>query len=215
MDIWYDRFSREILGDGFKFQVDRIGIYKETEMDFQLENIMASIGCSLACGVPPSVIQERLENFVNDYRTNPGRMNVMQYANNTIVLDYAHNIDSIKNICKYASQSRFVNHEKIVVYSPAGDREEETLGDIVRELSDCFDESIFFVDEDTKRGRSIEDLFSIISKNSKNSHNVYGETKAIEAGFEIMSKRNKPVLFIILVDDVNRSIDNVISKMKK
>ena len=217
-DISYDRFRREISinwDNGFKFQVDRIGIYKETEMDFQLENIMAAIGCSLACGVPPSVIQQRLENFVNDYRTNPGRMNVIPYENNTIVLDYAHNIDSIKNICKYASQSRFDDHEKIVVYSPAGDREEETLGDIVRELSDCFDDSIFFVDDDTKRGRSTDELFSIISRNSKNTHNVYGETKAIEVGFEKMSKITRPVLFMILVDDVNRSIDNIISKIKK
>lgn len=214
-DISYDRFRREISGDRFTFQVDRIGIYKETEMDFQLENIMAAIGCSLACGVPPSVIQQRLENFVNDYRTNPGRMNVIPYENNTIVLDYAHNIDSIKNICKYASQSRFDDHEKIVVYSPAGDREEETLGDIVRELSDCFDDSIFFVDDDTKRGRSTDELFSIISRNSKNSHNVYGETKAIDVGFERMSKITRPVLFMILVDDVNRSIDNIISKIKK
>ena len=220
-DISYDRLNREISlnwGDRFTFQVDQILIYKETEMDFQLENIMAAIGCSLACGVSPIVIQRGLESFVNDYRTNPGRMNVIPYGNNTIVLDYAHNLDSIKNICTYAYQSRFDDHEKIVVYSPAGDREEETLSDISKSLTDCFDYSIFFVDEDTKRGRTADELFSIISRNSKNTHNVYGETNAIEEGFERMSRMShtkRPVLFMILVDDVDRSVERVISKIKK
>jgi hypothetical protein len=118
-------------------------------------------------------------------------------------------------------QSRFHDHEKIVVYSPAGDRDDATLIEIIKTLDQSFDYSIFFVDEDTKRGRTTDELFSIVSKNSKNSHNVYGETKAIEIGFDIISGRsgrsqhNNPVLFMVLVDDVNRSIDHVISKIKK
>ena len=107
------------------------------------------------------------------------------------------------------------------MYSPAGDREEETLSDISKSLTDCFDYSIFFVDEDTKRGRTADELFSIISRNSKNTHNVYGETNAIEEGFERMSRMSRmshtkrPVLFMILVDDVDRSVERVISKIKK
>ena len=210
--ISYDRFRREISVDDIKFQVDRFLIYKETEIDFQLENIMAAIGCSLACGISPLLIQRGLESFVNDYHTNPGRMNVIPYGKNTIVLDYAHNLDSIKYICSYVSQSRFHDHEKIVVYTVAGDREEEILSEISRKLTDCFDYSIFFVDEDTKRGRTTDELLSIISRNSKY---IYGETNAIDGGFDRISNISNPVLFMILVDDVNSSVDHVISKIKK
>ena len=205
-DLSYDRPNGCIRYGDVCFRLSRFPIM-ETGMDFQVENVMAAIGCALGCGVSPALIQGQLETFVNDSRTNPGRMNVVSYGPHRIVLDYAHNLDSIEKIAQYAGQHP--NHYRVVVYPPIGDREEQTIRSITHRLSESFDYMIVYVDDATRRGRTTEELFSIATSSipvGKN-HTIYGEMNAIRAGFERI--QDKPTLLMILVDDVDGAIQCV------
>jgi cyanophycin synthetase len=207
--IEYHAADRVIICNGDTagvFHLPSIPIINEP-MDFQVENVMASIGCAIGCGIHPSTIQKQLSTFVNDATTNPGRMNVIEYNDTTIVLDYAHNIDSIKNICQYASQDKFKTYHKMVSYGPAGDRDTATLQTICAMLVKTFHLPIFFVDEKTKRGKTEEELFTLMkSTGGAKSHYVYGEKNAIQEGLNRCKEKH---LFVILVDDVEYIISHV------
>jgi len=209
-DVYYDR--GRILYRGFRFDLNRFPIM-ETGMDFQIENVMAAIACSIGCGVEPLLIKNRLESFVNDFRSNPGRMNVIPYGRHRIVLDYAHNEDSIEKIAEYAS--RHPTHYRIVVYAAPGDRDEQTLRHITRRLSETFDHIIFYVDDATQRGRTPNELFAITTSSipaEKPHHTIYGEMNAIRLGFEMISQ---PSLLMVLVDNVENAMQCVDQQIKK
>jgi len=90
-----------------------------------LQNALAAAAGAWGLDIPPKAIAKALKEFYCDQKQNPGRMNIMNLENITIMLDYGHNVKSLEaiiNTGKLLRPSRMVG----VIGSP-GDRRNQDI----------------------------------------------------------------------------------------
>jgi len=184
-------------------------------LSFQIENVMISIACCYALNIDIKYIKEQLSNFSNNVYNNPGRFNILEYKNSEVIIDYAHNMDSILLVSNYIKEKKA--NKKIVLFGAAGDRDNTVIQKMTSMLYDSFDVIILFVDIDTKRGRDENELFNLMISGIKKKSNkilefANSEIKGIDIGFKYTGDKND--IFIILVDNVTKSIDYVLNKVE-
>lgn len=87
---------------------------------FNLSNLLASVGAVLSLGVTLDTITDSLPAFVGV----PGRMERVQVSPNqdiSVIVDYAHTPDSLENLLKAARP--FISGKMICVFGCGGDRD--------------------------------------------------------------------------------------------
>jgi cyanophycin synthetase len=188
---------------------------------FQIENVMASIAAAFVLNIPENIIKKQLSLYENTCVNNPGRMNRIKYGSTDIIIDYAHNTDSIDNICNYVSSVKDKYKKKIIMFGAAGDRDETIIKYMTTTLYKTFDIVNLFVDNNTLRGKTSNELMGLMKVGISNSStqcsstNVvkyhYSERNAINDSFKITTK-NSGDLLILLVDDVDNSIKYIMKK---
>jgi len=198
----------------FIFKTVDIPILQDAPI-FQVENVMASIAAAVVLNIPENIIKRQLSLYENTCLNNPGRMNKIKYGNTDIIIDYAHNTDSIHNICSYVSSVQDKYAKKITMFGAAGDRDETIIKDMTNSLYQTFDMTVLFVDNGTLRGKTRNELMNLMkvgisntltsSSNTKVVKYHYNEINAINDAFQAISKSNTDLL-ILLVDDVDKSI---------
>jgi cyanophycin synthetase len=99
---------------------DRIPVTHGGKIKFQIENAMAAVGAAWVQGIPVEVIRAGLESFSAAASGSPGRFNIVQYRQSTLIIDYGHNTSALKSLL--AALSNFPNSRRSAVYSAAGDR---------------------------------------------------------------------------------------------
>ena len=196
------------------FYIKNIPIIQDSQISFQIENVMSVIACAIALKIDMNIIKKGLSTFQNNIKNNPGRFNILKYKSSTLIVDYAHNLDSIIYLSKYINN--VTANKKIVMFGAAGDREDNVIKKMSEYLYNSFDIIILFVTEETKRGRSEEELIYLMTSNidkNKNVEIVLNENDAIDKGFKYINT-NKNDIFVLLIDDVKNSIEYVMSKIK-
>lgn len=190
----------------YKFDINDIPLL-EHKIDFLIENVMTAIASCIAINIPFEIIKLQLSKFKNDIINNPGRFNIINYNDSKLILDYAHNIDSINGICQYINN---LENKKLVMYGPAGDREDLVIRNIIKKLYNSFDIVILFIDEKLLRGRDKNNFIKFIKNEIKgNSNFVETEKEAIDL---ILSSIKKNDISLLLLDDVNKSIEYIQNK---
>lgn len=215
--VYFDKKNIILCVDGNKekiFYIKDIPLIHDNLL-FQIENVMISIACCYALNIDTKFIKEQLSNFSNNVHNNPGRFNILEYKKSQIIIDYAHNMDSILSISNYIKSKKA--NKKIVLFGAAGDRDNIVIQKMTSILYDNFDVIILFVDKDTKRGREENELFNLMLSGIKKKSNkilefANSEIKAIDIGFKYINDMDN--IFIILVDNVTKSIDYVLNKVK-
>ena len=127
-----------IRTDGTKFRIrGEFGVMNlslHVTGKFNVYNVMAAIGASLAENIRPDVIKHALENF----RSVPGRFEkIFADVPFTVIVDYAHTPDGIKNVLETARQ--IAKGRILTVFGCGGDRDNRKrpiMGKIAAELSD-------------------------------------------------------------------------------
>jgi UDP-N-acetylmuramoyl-L-alanyl-D-glutamate--2,6-diaminopimelate ligase len=103
---------------------------------FNLENLLASVGAVLHFGVELSQIADLLPQFTGV----PGRMERVQITDDqdiSVIVDYAHTPDSLENLIKAARP--FISGQVICIFGCGGDRDRTKrpkMGKIAADLAD-------------------------------------------------------------------------------
>jgi cyanophycin synthetase len=194
----------------YMFDLNMIPVLS-TKIDFLIENIMASIAVAFALNTPYDIIVKQLSSYKNDTNTNPGRFNILETSKNSkIILDYAHNMDSINSMCKYFNS---VRTKKLVMYGPAGDREDIVIKNIINKLYNSFDIVILFIDNKLLRGRNKENFIEFIKQQMNNNRITKfadSEKEAIDISFQYVDSN---ITALLLLDDVSQSIKYIENKL--
>ena len=127
-----------VQADGMKFKVR--GNFGEMDLTlhltgiFNVYNVLAAIGATLAEKISPDKIKTALENF----KSVPGRFEkIFADIPFTIIVDYAHTPDGVKNVLETARQ--IAKKKIITVFGCGGDRDNTKrpiMGRLAAELSD-------------------------------------------------------------------------------
>lgn len=179
---------------------------------FMIANALAACLAAFVNGIDIEIIRQGVRTFNPGAKQTPGRMNLFEMPDFSVLVDYAH------NPAGYEAVGGFVKNwqgDRLGVVGGPGDRRDEDLILLGKISAQIFNYIIVKEDDDT-RGRErgeVADLIvkGILEDNPQARHDVIlDEVEAIETG---LSKVNKDGLVVIFPESVSRSID-LIEKYK-
>lgn len=176
---------------------------------FMIENILAAILASTLSGFSKEHIASALKTFLPSPEMTPGRMNLYEFRDFKVMVDYVHNEGGFSEIEKYMETVK--SPRKIGIIAATGDRRPVDIQKIGYYAARIFDEIIIRHDKDS-RGRSNQELTDllmegIISVNPRKSVKVVSdETEAVHTALD--HARSGDFIFIC-ADDVFTTHDIV------
>jgi cyanophycin synthetase len=209
--IYMDNRNIVAIGEDGEHRIplNEIPLTKNGSINFQIENVMATIGAGWALGLDWTVIRAGVAGFVNNTQTAPGRFNLFNYRNATLIADYGHNPDAIQALV--SAIDNIPSKKRSVVISAAGDRRDEDIRQQTRILGDAFDEVVLYQDQ-CQRGRANGEVLTLLreglgnAKRTQKISEIFGEAIAIDAA---LSNLEDGELCLILVDQVEQSLGQI------
>ena len=134
----------------------------------------------------------------------PGRMQIIKFKNNSIIIDYAHTPDAMEKII---STVKIMNHNRIItIFGCGGNREKEKrpkMGEIASLLSDYV-----ILTNDNPRDENPKEIIREIKQNMNNNYKIiYDRKKAIQEGIKML-KENDILLILGKGHEEYQVIDN-------
>lgn len=134
----------------------------------------------------------------------PGRMQIIKYKNNNIIIDYAHTPDAMEKII---STVKIMNYNRIItIFGCGGNREKEKrpkMGEIASLLSDYV-----ILTNDNPRDENPKEIIREIKQNMNNNYKIiYDRKKAIQEGIKML-KENDILLILGKGHEEYQVIDN-------
>ena len=122
----------------------------------------------------------------------PGRMQIIKFKNNSIIIDYAHTPDAMEKII---STVKIMNHNRIItIFGCGGNREKEKrpkMGEIASLLSDYV-----ILTNDNPRDENPKEIIREIKQNMNNNYKIiYDRKKAIQEGIKMLKEND-----VLLID---------------
>ena len=193
----------------YRIPLNEIPLTKNGSINFQIENVMAAVGAGWALELDWAVIHAGVAGFVSNIQTAPGRFNLFNYRNATLIADYGHNPDAIQALV--SAIDNIPSKKRSVVISAAGDRRDEDIRQQTRILGDAFDEVVLYQDQ-CQRGRADGEVLTLLreglgnAKRTQKISEILGEALAIDAA---LSNLQDGELCLILVDQVEQSLGQI------
>lgn len=196
-----------------RISLGEIRLTKNGLIGFQIENAMAAIGAGLAVGLDWATICAGLTSFTSDTQTVPGRFNLFNYREATLIADYGHNPDAMEALV--CAIDHIPAKKRTVVISAAGDRRNEDIRLQTQILGDVFDEVVLFQDK-CQRGRADGEVLELLREGLENAKRVRkvseirGEFKAIDVA---LTNLEAGELCLILIDQVEQALGYIHSRI--
>jgi cyanophycin synthetase len=169
--------------------------------DFNIANVLAATLAAYTNKIKLNVIREALRSFVPSQQTTPGRINIYELNEFTVVLDYAHNPHGVRALGKFVQS---LEGNKVGVITGVGDRRDEDIISLGEEAAKIFDEIIIRHDDDM-RGRTKEEIDRLLSigiqRVDRNKPIAYygNECDAVE---QVLNEGKRGSVIVVLVDNV-------------
>jgi cyanophycin synthetase len=193
----------------WKFRVQKVTNVPLTfggRVSFMIQNVLAATLATYVYGFATEDIATSLETFIPSAAQTPGRMNIFDFKEYKVMIDFAHNADGFRGIKEFLSTIESTS--KIGIITGTGDRRDDDIRDMGRISAEMFDHIIIRQDK-FLRGRQAEEIVKLLVEgihqvDPKKSHEyVPKEIEALNHAFSIA----KPGSFIVALSDV---IDNAI-----
>jgi cyanophycin synthetase len=206
--IYENGFITIKKGD-WKFRVEKVTTVPLTfggRVSFMIYNVLAATLASYVYGFKIEDIRMGLETFIPSAAQTPGRMNIFDFKEYKVMIDFAHNADGFRGIKEYLSTVD--SPYKIGIITGTGDRRDNDIRELGRLSAQMFDHIIIRQDK-FLRGRQADDIVNLLVEGIKevNSDQSYEyipkEVEALKHAFTMA----KPGTFITALSDV---IDNAI-----
>jgi len=122
-------------------------------------NVLAATLATYVYGFTIEDIKLNLETFIPSAAQTPGRMNIFEFKEYKVLIDFAHNPDGFKGIKEFLTtvESPF----KIGIITGTGDRRDEDIREMGRLSSQMFDHIIIRQDK-FLRGRQADDIVKLL-----------------------------------------------------
>ncbi len=170
--------------------------------EFNIQNVMGATLAAYTNGIKASEIRAALKNFQPGAETTPGRMNIFEFKDFSVMCDYAHNAHGMRAIKGFLDKTEA--NKKIGIIAGVGDRRDEDTIELGEVAGAMFDEIIIRQDKNL-RGRSADEIMDLIQKGIKKSnpkikiHIIEKEFEAVEFAIKELAQKGD---FIVISSDV-------------
>ncbi len=177
--------------------------------EFMIQNVLAATLACFVHGVSLESIRAGLTTFTPSTAQTPGRMNIIEIEDFTVLMDFAHNPAGFLGLRDFIRNLNYTTSTGIL--SGVGDRRDEDIREMGKLTAEVFDKLIVRRG-DYLRGRTQEEVFDLIKEGVKESgknieFEVIEESK--EAIYNALENAKKGELVVILADTVSKDIDFV------
>lgn len=131
---------------------------------FMIQNILPAVIAANIRGIGMDDIKVALETFIPSATQTPGRLNLFEFENFTILLDYAHNPAGMRALQKFTDNLEAT--VKVGIIAGVGDRRDEDTNEIGSIAAEMFDEIIIRQDK-RLRGRTEDELIKLLNDGIK------------------------------------------------
>jgi cyanophycin synthetase len=187
-------------------KVTHVPITFNGTVSFMIENALAASLAAFVWGFKTEDIRLSLETFIPSAAHTPGRMNIFDFKDFKIMVDFAHNPDGLKGIRDFLQTMDISHHTGII--SGTGDRRDDDLREIGRIAATMFDD-VVICQEKYLRGRSRENITDLMLEGLLEVKptisyiiNHHGK-EALDVAF----KKATPNSFITIIGD---TVDNAV-----
>ncbi len=207
--IYENGFITIKKGD-WKFRVAKVTTIPLTfggRVTFMICNVLAATLATYVYGFTIEDIKLNLETFIPSSTQTPGRMNIFDFKEHKVLIDFAHNPDGFRGIKEFLST--IDSPSKIGIITGTGDRRDEDIREMGKISAEMFDHIIIRQDK-FLRGREADDIVRLLVEGIKQAdpnqsyEYIPKEVEALKHALDIA----KPGTFITALSDV---IDNAIT----
>jgi cyanophycin synthetase len=128
---------------------------------FNIQNILPAVIAGFVHGFKIEDIRIALETFIPSPTQTPGRMNLFQFRNYQVMVDYAHNSAGFVAISKFLE--KIEAKPKVGIIAGVGDRRDEDIISLGKIAGGMFDEIIVRQDKNL-RGRTEQEIIDLMLK---------------------------------------------------
>ena len=177
--------------------------------DFMIQNVLAAVIAANVRGISIEDMKAGLETFIPSPSQTPGRLNLFEFENFKILLDYAHNPAGMRALKKFTDKLECT--VKVGIIAGIGDRRVEDNNEMGGIAADMFDEIIIRQDK-RLRGKTEEELIKmlkdgIIKKDSTKKITIIPSER--DAIIHAVKNAQKGSLIILCSDVVPDALDLV------
>lgn len=200
----YENGYVTILKGGWKIRIEKalnIPLTFGGKAEFNIANTLAAVLAAYLRNFKIEDIKLALQTFVPSALQTPGRMNLFQFKNFNVLIDYAHNTHGMHAVGKFVKKQDAT--KKIGIVAGVGDRRDEDTISLGMEAAKVFDEIIIRQDKNL-RGRTEQEIIDLITKGIKevDPHKkitvIMTEKEAIDFALQNAEKGS----FITIISDV-------------
>ena len=196
----------------WKFRVDKASHIPLTfggRVTFMIYNVLAATLATYVYGFTIEDIKLNLETFIPSAAQTPGRMNIFEFKEYKVLIDFAHNPDGFKGIKEFLTtvESPF----KIGIITGTGDRRDEDIREMGRLSSQMFDHIIIRQDK-FLRGRQADDIVKLLVEGIQDANPEQSYEyipKEMEALKHALSLAKKGTFITALSDVIDNAIEVV------
>ncbi len=138
---------------------------------FNTANVLAAVAALHGLGIPADTIRRGITTFHSSATQNPGRMNIIDFVQFKVIVDYGHNTPAVRALGR--SLPLIAAGTKIVVAHGTGSRQEASIRELGGTLAEVYDH-IIIADIDP-RDRAVGETAQLV------------RSGALEAGFSASS----------------------------
>lgn len=190
-------------------KVSEIPITFGGKISFMVQNVLAATLATSLSGFKTEEIAESLLTFIPSPEQTPGRLNIYNFKNFKVMVDFAHNLDAFKGIKEFLDTVD--SPQKIGIIIGTGDRRDEDIQDFGRIAAQMFDHIIINQDK-FLRGRKAEEIVNLLIEGIK-SANTKATYEYLPKGIEPLQhaiQLAKPEAFIVALSDVLENPDELV-----
>jgi len=195
--------------------IEEIPITLGGVVDFNISNALAAAATLYGINLPIERIRNGIMTFYPSANQNPGRMNLFDFRDFKVLVDYGHNPDTARAFAKLLP--RLTQGRKIALCHGTGSRTEDQIIEFGKALASVYD-NVFLTDYDPRR-RPFGETPRLVRKGliegglSEDDIEIIPEPeKAVEY---IFSKAGAGDFMVIQVDDLELVMSDIIERHRQ
>ncbi len=131
---------------------------------------------------------ENINNIIKELSSPDGRMDIIEYNDNTIIVDYAHTPDAVEKIISNVSK---LSHNKLITMIGCGGNRDKTKRSIMGDISTKLSDYVIFTSDNPRFEKPKAILKDITCKlDKKNYKIIVNRKKAIRKSIQMLSKND-------------------------
>ncbi len=168
--------------DGSTFKLNDEEYHTKLVGEYNIYNVSVVVILLKLLGI------ENIQDIISNLTSPNGRMDIIKYNDNNIIIDYAHTPDAVEKIITSVSK---LDHNRIITLVGCGGNRDKTKRSIMGDIATKYSDYVIFTSDNPRYENPKKILKDITCKlDKKNYKIIVNRKKAINKSIQMLSKND-------------------------